>query len=50
MDYEVDVVRPRGRPKTTWSEVQEKDCQTRRICKEDATERRKWRNLIKGDV
>jgi len=27
MDYEVEGVRPRGRPKKTWSEVIEKDCQ-----------------------
>jgi len=50
MDYEVYGVRPRIRPKTSWNEVIEEDCQTRRICKEDAMERRKWRKLIKGDV
>jgi len=27
MDYEVEGVRPRGRPKKTWSAVVEKDCQ-----------------------
>jgi len=42
----VEGVRPRGRPKKTWSEVKEKDCQIRQICKEDATDRRKWRKLI----
>jgi len=46
MDFEVEGVRPRGRPKKTWSEVKEKDCQIRQICKEDATDRRKWRKLI----
>jgi len=40
VDYEVDGVRPRGRPKNTWSEVIEKDCQTREICKEDAVDRK----------
>jgi len=47
MDYEVEDVRPRGRPKKTWSEVIEKDCQTRQICEEDG---RKWRTLIKDVV
>jgi len=47
MDFEVEGVRPRGGPKKTWSEVREKDCQTQRICKEDAKDRRKWRKLIK---
>jgi len=28
MDYEVEGVRLRGRPKRTWSGVTEKDCQT----------------------
>jgi len=28
MDFEVEGVRPRGRPKKTWSEVIEKDCHT----------------------
>jgi len=26
MDFEVEGVRPRGRPKKTWSGVKEKDC------------------------
>jgi len=47
MDYEVERVRPRGRQKKTWSEVIEKDCQIQQICKEDNTDHRKWRKLIK---
>jgi len=27
MEYEVEGVRPRGRPKITWREIVEKDCQ-----------------------
>ena len=50
IDFEVECVRPRGRPKKTWSKVIEKDCQTRQIYKEDAVDRRKWRNLIKDVV
>ena len=33
MDYEVECVRPRGRPKKSQSEVTEKDCDTRQMCK-----------------
>ena len=40
MDYEVEGVRPRGRPTKTWTEAIEKDCQARQICKEDAMDRR----------
>ena len=35
MDYAVECVTPRGRPKKTWSDVTENDCQTRELCKED---------------
>ena len=44
----MEDVRPRGRPKKTWTEVIEKDCQTQKICKEAAVDRRKSRKLIKG--
>ena len=33
MEYEVDVSRPRGRPKRTWKEVVQKDCQARNLNK-----------------
>jgi len=45
--HEVKRVRPRGRPKKTWSEVIEKDCQTEQMCKEEAMDHRKRRKLIK---
>jgi len=41
MDYEVQGVRPRGRPKKTWSEVTEKDSHTQQLWIEDAMGRRK---------
>ena len=50
MDYEVEGVRPRGRPKKTWSKLREKDCHIRQICKEDAMDHRKLRKLIKDVV
>ena len=36
MQYKVEGPRPRGRPKRTWREVVEKDCQARKLKKEDA--------------
>ena len=47
MEYEAEGPRPRGRPKRTWTEVVEKDCQARKLNKEDAMDRSKWRKLIK---
>jgi len=39
--------RPRGRPKRTWKEVVQKDCQARNLNKEDAMDRGRWKKLIK---
>jgi len=47
MDYEVEGSRPRGRPKRTWKEVVQKDCQACNLNKEDAMDRSRWRKLIK---
>jgi len=47
MEYEVEGFRPRGKPKRTWSEVVEKDCQARKLNKEDAMGRSRWRKLMK---
>jgi len=47
MEYEVEGPRPRGRPKKTWREVVKEDCQARKLNKEDAMGRSKWRKLIK---
>jgi len=38
MEYEVEGSRPRGRPKKTWREVMQKDCQARNLNREDAME------------
>ena len=48
MEYEVEGPRPRGRPKRTWREVVKEDCQARKLNKEDATDRSRWRKLIKN--
>jgi len=47
MDYGVESVRPRSRPKKLGSQVTEKDSHIRQICKEDAMGCRKWRKLLK---
>jgi len=39
--------RPRRRPKKTWKEVVREDCQARKLNKEDALDRCKWRKVIK---
>jgi len=38
MEYEVEGSRPRGRPKRTWREVVQKDCQAHKWNMEDAME------------
>jgi len=35
MEYEVEGFRPRGRPKRTWKEVVQKDCQACNLNKEE---------------
>jgi len=48
MDYEVEGPRPRGRPKRTWREVVREDCKTRKLNKEDAMDRCKWRKMLRA--
>ena len=47
MEHEVEGSRPRGRPKKTWKEVVRDYCQARKLNKEDAMDRCKWRKVIK---
>jgi len=42
----VEGSKPRGRPKRTWKEVVQKDCQARNLNKEDAMDRGRWKKLI----
>jgi len=46
MEYEAEGSRPRVRPKRTWREVVQKDCQVRKLNREDAMDRSRWRKLI----
>ena len=50
MEYEVEGSGPSGRPKRTWKEVVREDCQARKLNKEDAVDRCKWRKVIKKYV
>jgi len=47
MEYEVEGSRPRGRPKRTWKEVVQKDCQLRKLNMEGAMDHSRRRKLIK---
>jgi len=47
MEFEVVGPRPRGRPKRTWKVVVQGDCRARKLNKENAMDRCKWRKLIK---
>jgi len=47
MEYEAEGSRPRGRPKRTWKEVVQKECQAHNLNKEDAMDRGRWKKLIK---
>jgi len=46
---EVEGAGPRGRPKKTCREVVEKDCQARKLNKEDAMDRKRWIKQIRDD-
>jgi len=47
--YEVEGARPRGRPKKTWTEIVEKDYQTYKLNREDATDHNRWRKQTRDD-
>ena len=45
----MEGAKPRGRPKKTWREIVEKDCQACELNQEDAIDRNRWRKQIRGD-
>jgi len=49
MEYEVEGARPRGRPKKTWTMIVQKDCQVRKLNREDAMDHNRWRKQIRDD-
>jgi len=49
MEYEMEGTRLRGRPKKTWREIVEKDCQARNFSREGAMDHNRWTKLIRDD-
>jgi len=47
MDYGVEGSRPRDRPKRTWREVVQNDCESRKLNRADAMNCSRCRKLIK---
>jgi len=47
MEYEVEGSRPRGTRKRTWTDVVQKDCQARKLNRQDAMDCGRWKKLIK---
>ena len=47
MEYTAEGSRPRDKPKRTWKEVVQKDCQARNLNREDTTDRDRWKKMIK---
>jgi len=49
MEYEVHGARPQGRPKKTWREIMQKDCQAHGLNREDAMDRSRWMKQIRDN-
>jgi len=49
MGYEVECARPRDRPKKTWTEIVQKDCQAHKLNSKDAMDHSRWRKQIIDD-
>jgi len=49
MEHEVEAARSRGRPKITWKEIVEKDCQACKLNRENAINHNRWRKHIRDD-
>jgi len=49
VEYEVEGARPRDRPRKTWREIVEKDCQARKLNGEDAMDHNRLRKQIRDD-
>jgi len=45
----VEGARQRGRPKKTWREIAEKDCQVRGLNTEDAMDRSRWTKQLRDN-
>jgi len=45
----VEGVRPSDRLKKTWRQIVEKDCQARKLNREDVMDHNRWRKQIRDD-
>jgi len=45
MEYEVKDARPRRKLKRTWREIVEKDCQARKLNREDVMDHKRWKQI-----
>ena len=48
--WEVEGIRPRGRPKKTWWDCVKNDVESLGLSQKDAQSRNKWRRRIKGAI
>jgi len=49
MQYKMEGDRLRGRPKKTWREIVEKDCQACKLNRDDAMDHIRWMMQIRED-
>ena len=49
LTYEVEDARPTGRSKKTWTQDVQKDCQARKLNREDALDCTRWKKQITDD-
>ena len=49
MEYEVEGARPKGRPKKTWTETVQKECQARKLNKKDDMDHNGLKKQIRDD-
>ena len=49
MAYEVEGARPRGRAKKTWSGIVQKDCQARKLNREDVMDHDRQMKQVRDD-
>jgi len=49
MEYEVEGAMPNGRPKKTWREIVQKDCQACKLNREYAIDHNRWRKQTRDD-
>jgi len=45
----MEGARPRGKPNKTWRVIVEKDCQARKLNREDAMDHNRWRKQRRDD-